>query len=232
MVSAVGITVSEPLNAFPPVHSEAPEAVHDVAPVEVHVNVVVASDALPSYTTRRDAVSDTVSSPGSGSGSGAEVTVTVTLSVVVPPAPEHAIEYAVVVVGETDSVPLVAFVPFQPPDAVHELVFVEFQVSAVELPFVIVVDAAERSTVGAAGGGGGCVSRQRPGIKTGTAIPAARIVFSHSVTGPTGILFVALSPLGANGNPGQNADAENGRPVTNKTAATIAARRIVCVPFI
>ena len=44
-----------------------------------------------------------------------------------PPLPVQARVYIVVAVGETDCDPDVASVPVHPPDAVHEVAFVEDQ---------------------------------------------------------------------------------------------------------
>ena len=52
-------------------------------------------------------------------------------------------------VGDTARVPLVAFVPVQPPAAVHEVALVEDQVTVEMLPEVMLVGLAENATVGA-----------------------------------------------------------------------------------
>ena len=52
-------------------------------------------------------------------------------------------------VGDTVRVPLVAFVPVQPPEAVHEVALVEDQVTIETLPEVMLVGLAENVTVGA-----------------------------------------------------------------------------------
>jgi hypothetical protein len=54
-----------------------------------------------------------------------------------------------VFVGDTVRVPLVAFVPVQPPEAVHEVALVEDQVTIETLPEVMLVGLAENVTVGA-----------------------------------------------------------------------------------
>jgi hypothetical protein len=56
------------------------------------------------------------------------------------------------VVGETTRVPLVASVPVQPPEAVHELTLVLDQVSVELPPAVIVVGFAAIVTVGVVAG--------------------------------------------------------------------------------
>jgi len=59
-----------------------------------------------------------------------------------------------VLVGDTARVPLVAFVPVQPPAAVHEVALVEDQVTVEILPEVMLVGLAENATVGGAVGDG------------------------------------------------------------------------------
>ncbi len=79
---------------------------------------------------------------------GAE-TVTVALTTgEEPPVPVQVIEYVVLVVGETDCVPLTAFVPDHPPEAVQVVALVLVHESVEEEPEVIEVGAAERETVG------------------------------------------------------------------------------------
>jgi hypothetical protein len=48
--------------------------------------------------------------------------------------------------------PVVALVPFQPPEAVHEVAFVVLQVSVALAPLVTLVGLAVSMTVGAGGG--------------------------------------------------------------------------------
>ena len=50
--------------------------------------------------------------------------------------------------GDVDSVPLVAFVPVQPPEAVHDVASVLLQVSVTVPPDVIEFGEADRVTVG------------------------------------------------------------------------------------
>ena len=50
--------------------------------------------------------------------------------------------------GDTARAPLVAFVPVQPPPAVHELALVEDHVAMEMLPAVMLVGLAESATVG------------------------------------------------------------------------------------
>ena len=76
------------------------------------------------------------------------MTITVALALVLPPEPVHASVYDVLEVGEIDCVPLVAFVPVQSPEAVHEVALVEDHVSTEDWPEVTEVGFAERATVG------------------------------------------------------------------------------------
>ena len=57
-------------------------------------------------------------------------------------------------VGDTARVPLVAFVPVQPPPALHEVALVADQVTLEILPELMLVGLAENATVGSAAGGG------------------------------------------------------------------------------
>jgi hypothetical protein len=54
-------------------------------------------------------------------------------------------------VGDTARVPLVAFVPVQPPEAAHEVALVEDQVTTETLPEVMLAGLAEIVTVGGTG---------------------------------------------------------------------------------
>ena len=71
-------------------------------------------------------------------------------------------------VGDTARVPLVAFVPVQPPAAVHEVALVEDQVTVEILPEVMLVGLAENATVGGAVGGG----------LTGPAVPKSKSILA------------------------------------------------------
>jgi hypothetical protein len=53
-----------------------------------------------------------------------------------------------VLLGDTRRMPLAAFVPVQPPAAVHEVALVEDQVTVEILPEVMLVGLAENATVG------------------------------------------------------------------------------------
>lgn len=54
-------------------------------------------------------------------------------------------------VGDTVRVPLVGFVPVQPPEALHVFALVEDQVTTETLPEVMLVGLAENDAVGGAG---------------------------------------------------------------------------------
>jgi hypothetical protein len=132
-----------PLIAFAPVH--APDAVHDVALVELQVSV----DALPLVTLVGLADRVTV-----GVGVTAVTVTVVKLAGLVPPEPLHVIEYVALAVSvPVDWLPLAARLPLHAPDAVHEVALVELQVSVEALPVPILVGLADRVTVGALGAG-------------------------------------------------------------------------------
>ncbi len=115
---------------------QPPDAVHDDALVELHVSIEV-----PPVTT-------TV-----GYATNVAVGMTLTRTVdgpLVPPVPVHVTAYEVgIAIAPVDCVPLVTLVPLQPPEAVHEVAFVEFQVSVEEPPLATVVGFAVSVTVGA-----------------------------------------------------------------------------------
>jgi hypothetical protein len=81
------------------------------------------------------------------------VTVRVSL---VPPFPEQASEYVVVVVGVTVAVPLVVLVPLHPPVARQLLAFVVLQLRLADWPAIIIGVAVVNVSVGA--GVVGCVT--------------------------------------------------------------------------
>ena len=71
-----------------------------------------------------------------------------------------------VLVGDTARVPLVAFVPVQPPPAVHEVALVEDQVTVEILPEVMLVGLAENATVGGGAVGEGLAGPVLPRSKS------------------------------------------------------------------
>jgi hypothetical protein len=111
--------------------------VHDVALVELHASV----EALPLATDIGFAVSVTV---------GACITVTVAVAtLLVPSGPVQINEYEVVAVWALVFwLPLVASVPLQPPDAVHDVASLELHVNVEVPPLATVVGAALRDAVG------------------------------------------------------------------------------------
>ncbi len=79
-----------------------------------------------------------------------ELTVTTTDCDAAPPAPSQIkLKSVVFVRGPVDTVPLVAWAPVQPPDAVQVVAFVDVQVSVAVPPLAIVVGEALSVTDGA-----------------------------------------------------------------------------------
>ena len=116
---------------------QPPEAVHEVALVELHVRV----ETPPRATDVGVADSLTVALPGT-------VIVAVAISLV-PAAPVQINEYdTVAVTGPVLRLPLVPTSPLQSPEAVHEVALFELQVSVETPPLLIVVCAALSETVG------------------------------------------------------------------------------------
>jgi hypothetical protein len=125
-----------PLADSVPAH--APEAVHEVALVEVQVNV----EAPPLETLVGLALSDTV---------GAADTVTVADCDAEPPVPVHA--SVNLVVADNAAVlaePFIGSDPLQPPDAVQAVALVADQVSAEAPPLATVLGLAASVMAGAA----------------------------------------------------------------------------------
>ena len=115
-----------------------PVAVHEVALVELHVNVDVPPLAIVVGFAVRVAV-------------GLVPIVTVAVAgVLLPPVPVHVREYVVFAVSApVDWLPLVAFAPANvPPEAVHEVALVALQVSVDVPPLAIVVGFAVSVAVG------------------------------------------------------------------------------------
>jgi hypothetical protein len=117
-----GPVLWEPLGASVPV--QAFDAVHEVALVELHVNVAAPPLGTPPVLVFKAAV-----------GAPAPDTDTVAVAtLLVPAGPLQASEYAVVSVSAPVlCVPLVASAPFHPPEAVQEVALLEFH-DSVELP--------------------------------------------------------------------------------------------------
>jgi hypothetical protein len=134
-------TVSAPVLCVPLVALvplQPPEAVHEVALVELHVS----REAPPTAMDVGFAVSITVAAVPDN------VTVAVAI-VLAPPAPLQTNEYDVVAVSALVlSVPLVAFVPLQPPEAVQDVALVELHVSIDVPPLATEVGDALMDAVG------------------------------------------------------------------------------------
>ena len=80
------------------------------------------------------------------------VTDTVAVALADAPLRVHVrVKLVVAVSAPVDAVPLVAFVPFHPPDAVHSVAFVELQVSVADPPLATLVGVAVNVTVAACG---------------------------------------------------------------------------------
>jgi hypothetical protein len=130
--------VTAPVRWLPPaavVPVQPPDAVHDVALVELQVSV----EAPPLVTVVGFAVNVAV-------GTIATVAVAAAL---MPPGPEQVREYeAFAVRAPVLWLPPAASVPLQPPDAVHDVALVELQVSAETPPRAIVVGFALNVAVG------------------------------------------------------------------------------------
>jgi hypothetical protein len=116
---------------------QPPDAVHDVASVEVQARM----EAPPEATSVGVAVSSTV-------GRGFTVTVAVAAALI-PPGPVHVKENTVVVVNTPVlCVPLPVSAPLHPPEALQDVALVEVHVSVAESPAAIVVGDALIDTAG------------------------------------------------------------------------------------
>jgi hypothetical protein len=83
-------------------------------------------------------------------GIGEAVVVTVADCAAVPPPPVQVRVYLVVAVSAGVAlVPVIGCVPLQPPEAVHEVAFVELQLSVAVFPLTIVAGLAVRVIDGA-----------------------------------------------------------------------------------
>jgi hypothetical protein len=128
---------SLPLVAFAP--AQPPEAAQLVASVELQVNVAEPPTRTVPGATVRVIV-----------GGGAAVTVTVTVRVALPPGPEQSsVKLELAPSAPVASLPLVAFAPVQPPEAVQLVASVELQVNVDEPPVATVPGAAVSVAVGA-----------------------------------------------------------------------------------
>lgn len=135
----------DPDNGFCPDH--APDAVHEVALVDDHVNVA----APPLATFVGSALNAIV---GAGGGAGVLCTKTVTDRDPVPPGPLQESENVLLAVsGPVVSEPAVALTPDQAPDARHVVASFAVQVSVAAAPLGMLTGLASSDTDGAAGGG-------------------------------------------------------------------------------
>jgi hypothetical protein len=123
------------LTATAPDHP--PEAVQVVALVEDQFNV----ELLPWDTLAGLAVKETV---------GGADTETVADCDAVPPAPlQLKVNFVVALSAAVACDPVVAWAPVQPPEALHEVAFVDDQVSVEVAPLFTVVGLAAKVTAGA-----------------------------------------------------------------------------------
>jgi len=140
------VLVSATENSLPEVAlvpDQPPEAVQDVAFVEDQVSV----DDPPLATDVGFAVRDTV-------GAGVD-TVTVADALCAPLAPVQVrLKVLLLVNAPEDSLPEVALVPDQPPEAVQDVASVEDHVSVADAPLLTVLGFAASDTVGTGGCGG------------------------------------------------------------------------------
>ncbi len=136
--AVTGTVIWLPLGGLAPL--QAPEAVQELALVELQVNVEVP----PSATAVGFAASVTV---------GAGITVTVAVATLLPPpAPVQVNEYDVVAErAAVTCVPPVALAPLQPPEALQDVASVELQVNVEVPPLPSVVGAALMEAVGCGG---------------------------------------------------------------------------------
>ena len=82
-----------------------------------------------------------------------DATVTVAVRLALPPAPTQVnVKLVVAASAPVDWLPLAAFVPLQPPDAVQLDALLELQLSVEEAPLSTVDGLADRVTEGGAGG--------------------------------------------------------------------------------
>ena len=139
------VAVSAPVEVLPLVDFtplQPPEAAQEVAFVELHERVAV----LPLVRLAGFARSDTV-----GAGAVPAVTVTDVVALPLPPAPvQDRLKLVVAANAPVALLPLVATVPLQPPEAVHDVALVELQLRVAALPEAMLVGDALSATVGAA----------------------------------------------------------------------------------
>jgi hypothetical protein len=139
-----------------PVGAEQLAVVPPLEPPQLHVHgpAPATDDAVPAVQSAVEGLADAVApfADPHAPFTGAELAFTTTVALAagdVPPLPVQASPYVVVVVGDAAKVPLIAFVPVQPPEALHEVALVDDQVTTDTLPDVMLVGLAENDTVGA-----------------------------------------------------------------------------------
>jgi hypothetical protein len=149
MVAVRAAVVWVPLAAIVPL--QPPEAVHDVALVELQVSVEVAPLAIGLGLAVSAAV---------GMGLAAVTATVAAAAVLVPPEPVQISEYVVSAVkAPVLWLPLLANAPVQPPEALHAVALVELQVNVAAAPLLTAVGTA---LIDAVGGGGAAVSGTDP----------------------------------------------------------------------
>jgi hypothetical protein len=136
----VVVAVSAPVTFEPAAASaplQPPEAVQLVALDELHCRVVA-----PPWLTDAGLADSVID------GAGVD-TVTVTDCEAEPPLPVQVkVNLALAVNAGVLAEPAVASLPFQPPDALQEVAFVEFQLKLEVAPLFTVVGLADKVTVG------------------------------------------------------------------------------------
>jgi hypothetical protein len=144
-------------------------AEHDVALIELQVKVAVPPLAI----LVGFAVNMTVGMLA------ATVTVAVTAAVV-PPGPVQVSEYEASAVNALVSCdPLVAKVPPQPPEAVHDVALVELHVKVATPPLLTDIGDALKEAVGAGGDGVKGTDPEPPQAAKVSAAPAAHAVYKN-----------------------------------------------------
>ena len=95
----------------------------------------------------------------------------------VPPVPVQLnVKLVALVSAAVLSLPAVALLPLQPPEAVHDVAFVEFHVRLLVPPLLTVVGAADKVTAGA-----GVVAAVTATVLLAWAVPPAPVQLSVNV---------------------------------------------------
>jgi hypothetical protein len=129
-----------------------------------------------------------------------------------------------VLFGDTVSVPLVAFVPVQPPEAVHEVALIEDQITSEALPEVTLVGLAEKDTLGTGLGQWGRSSSRRKSTKfrrlpTGASSVEKSVRFT--ATAPAVVITLATTGPDTAGEASTNGERAivNANDLTNRALA-------------